>query len=458
MFSLILCGGAGTRLWPLSRQSLPKQFYPLFDQGSLFEAVVRRNLPLSNQFAIAANRAQAFMAFEQLALYGIREQRGVIEPVGRNTAPAIALVALGLPADELILVCPSDHLIVMEEEYHAAVRRAVELASEGRIVAFGITPTSCETGYGYIEHDGENIIQFKEKPDVGTAERYVSSGRFLWNSGMYCFMAKTYLAELDKHAPDLLVACERVYLSHGKPALLEPEMAEMESIPSISIDYAIMEKSGKASVVPCDIGWTDLGSFDSLFPVAYDPGLGNSVLSEDAPLFIGSAKNLVIGRGKKKIVLIDVEDIAVIDTEDALLVMKHGSGQRVKEAVDILKRDNSSLLEAHTTVKKPWGSISALLDTERVKVSKISILPGKGLSLRSDESSQEHLVCVDGAGKISQNGEMVDLVYDKEVFIQTGSEYRLECDGDESLIGIATRIGDCAGRVGRPIPMANDGE
>jgi mannose-1-phosphate guanylyltransferase len=227
--------------------------------------------------------------------------------------------------------------------------------------------------------------------------------------------------------------------------LLEPGKEQMESIPSISIDYAVMEKSSLASVVSCDIGWTDLGSFDSLFPVAFEPKVGNSVLTEEEPLFIDSKDNLVIGRGKKKIVLIDVEDTAVVDTEDALLVMRRGSGQRVKEAVDALKRENSALLDAHTTVNRPWGSYTLLLDTERVKVRRLTILPGKGISLHSHKYRQEHWVCVDGMGAALLNGAEKALSRDQEAFVQAGDLHSLACVGDQPVTVIETQIGEYFG-------------
>jgi mannose-1-phosphate guanylyltransferase len=358
MVSLILCGGSGTRLWPLSRQRLPKQFYPLFDQKSLFQGVIERNAVFTNRFLAAANMDQAFLAFDQLFKNGIKDKRGLIEPVGRNTAPAIALVACTLDPAEVILVNPSDHLIINVPAYNAAVKRAATLAESGKLVTFGIEPTYPETGYGYIEHEGERVLSFKEKPDAATAARYLSTGRYLWNAGIFCFTAGTFLSELEYLSPDVYSACRAVAdscLARGEGSLLEPTKEEMLKIPSISVDYALFERSDKVACVPCDIGWSDLGSFDSIYPISYNASLDNSVIAESVPLFIDSTKNLVISRGNKKVVLIDVEDLNVVDTEDALLIARRGSGQRVKEAVDSLKLESSSLLEAHTTVNRPWA-------------------------------------------------------------------------------------------------------
>jgi mannose-1-phosphate guanylyltransferase len=444
MISLILCGGSGTRLWPISRQQLPKQFYPLFDQQSLFQGVIERNLPFTDEFYVAANSDQSFLAFDQLAKRGITERKGLIEPIGRNTAPAIALVAMCVDPSEVILVNPSDHLIVKTESYRAACTRAIELAKAGRLVTFGITPSYPETGYGYIEHEGETVFSFKEKPDAPTAKAYLESGRFLWNAGIFCFTAGTFLAELARLSPDIHEACAVAFQgarSRANDALITPTPAEMGSIPAISVDYAVFERSDKVSVVPCDIGWNDLGSFDSLYSVSYDSDNGNSVLSESSPIFIDSKDNLVISRGEKKIVLIDMKGTSVIDTEDALLVVNRGSGQRVKEAVDLLKAESSPLLLSHMTVERPWGSYTVLLDTDRVKVKRLVVNPGQRISLQKHRFRQEHWVCIDGHGSVRLDDKDIAFERTVEVQIPALSLHRLACMGDEPLVVIETQIG-----------------
>jgi len=448
MVSLILCGGSGTRLWPISRQQMPKQFYPLFDQKSLFQSVLERNASFADSYAVASNADQSFLAFEQLSRRGVADRRGLIEPVGRNTAPAIALVAFTLDPSEEILVNPSDHLIVKQEAYAKAVARARELAREGKLVTFGIEPSYAETGYGYIEHEGENVLKFREKPDAKTAAEYLSTGRYLWNAGIFCFTAGTFLDELKKFSPEIYESCARVASackSRDGNALLRPSREEMESIPAKSIDYAVMEKSDRVAVVPCDIGWSDLGSFDSLYPVSLDPATGNSVLTETKPLFIDSRDNLVISRGDKKIVMIDMTDTSVVDTEDALLVVKRGSGQRVKEAVDVLKTESSCLLQAHTTVMRPWGSYTVLLDTDRVKVKRLVVNPGQRISLQKHKFRQEHWVCIDGKGVVSLDGKNIAFERTVEVQIPALGIHRLECVGKEPLVVIETQIGSYFG-------------
>lgn len=423
---------------------MPKQFYPLFDDKSLFQGVIERNSFFTCAYAVAANIEQSFLAYEQLSKNGISDRRGLIEPIGRNTAPAIALIAFTLDPDEIMLVNPSDQLIVKADAYQDAVRRAQILAKEGKLVTFGIEPSYPETGYGYIEHGGEKVLSFKEKPDAKTASAYLATGQYLWNAGIFCFTAGTFLSELERLSPEVYHACKAIAeqaMVRGGKFLLEPTRSEMESIPSISVDYAVLERSDRVAVIPCDIGWSDLGSFDSLYPVTYDKGKRNSILSNVDPLFIGSENNLVISRGDKKVVLIDMQDTSVIDTEDALLVVKRGSSQRVKEAVDHLKVESSTLLLAHTTVMRPWGSYTVLLDTDRVKVKRLVVNPGQRISLQKHQHRQEHWVCIDGSGIVQLDGKEVSFERTVEIRIPSQSIHRLECTGSEPLVVIETQIG-----------------
>jgi mannose-1-phosphate guanylyltransferase len=344
MTNLILCGGAGTRLWPLSRNSRPKQFYPLFGGKSIFQETVERNRVVADRFWVAANLVQMELARDQLVSCGNPPAQFLIEPVGRNTAPAIALACLALPADEVVFVTPSDHRMNRQENYWRAVGRAKTLAEQGFLVTFGITPSFPETGFGYIEADGEAVKSFREKPDAVTAQVYVDSGRYLWNSGMFVFRAGTYVEELGKHCPEVLEPSLRA-LAAGKTAVgIEPSLADMNAIPSISIDYAVMEKSDRVKVVACDPGWSDLGSFDALADEVPPSTQGNSVLGAVNPIHIDCRNNLVVG-GSRKIALVDVEDLMVIDTPDALLIVKRGNSQKVKDVVNELKTSDPHLLQ-----------------------------------------------------------------------------------------------------------------
>lgn len=454
MKNLILCGGIGTRLWPLSRKLMPKQFYPLINGKSLFEDTVLRNLDVCDGYLLATNQDQYLLAVNQLLSHDLKESGGVIEPCGRNTAPAIALTCFGLTSDEVILVTPSDHLISNKTEYHKVLRQAEKLALEGNLVTFGIKPTFPETGFGYIEAAKDstsgsfNVISFKEKPVLSVAEDYLRSGNYYWNSGMFCFKAGVFLEELKKYSPNVYSTCKTVYEGCSNSRIdngCSPDYESMMNIPSISIDYAVMEKSEKVKVVPSDIGWSDLGSFDSVYDEMYNPVKENAVLCGNEPILINSTQNLIMSDGtlssNRKIVCVDVADLLIVDSEDALLVVKRGSSQKVKEVVSILQRENSSLLNTPVTVKRPWGNYTLLQDMPTFKVKRLEITPGKRLSLQYHHKRQEHWTIVEGIAKIQIGEEIKTYSRNDSIYISTGSKHRLENIGQIPLVIIETQIG-----------------
>jgi mannose-1-phosphate guanylyltransferase len=350
MTNIILCGGSGTRLWPISRPEYPKQFCKLYGSKSLFQATVERNSAFSKDILVVTNAAHAPLAEEQLQALGRGGKASfVLEPVGRNTAPALALACLSLPADEIVLVTPSDHVIRDEVAYRRAVEDAVLAAQSGLLVTFGLEPEYPETGFGYIEAGeplpgipGRSVSSFREKPSKEKAESYCREGNFFWNSGMFCFKAGAYLSELERYAPDILEASEKAYLNGTRPLItahnsrcLMPQYGDMAAIRAVSIDYAVMERTEKAGVIPCSIGWNDVGSFDALYDISEKDEAGN-VLSESS-LATDSRRNLVLGDGKK-VVLVGLEDCIVVDTPDALLVVARGKSQGVKKAVEKLEK------------------------------------------------------------------------------------------------------------------------
>lgn len=443
MTNLILCGGIGSRLWPVSRSLMPKQFYPLINGKSLFEDTLKRNNELVDSFALALNRDQFLLAQDQMLSNDLKSTYTLIEPCGRNTAPAIALVCLSMPKDEVLLVTPSDHLISNKSEYTNVLKRAKLLAEGGNLVTFGIKPTFAETGFGYIEADNEDVVSFKEKPDSKTAEIYFKSGNYYWNSGMFCFTAETFLSELEKYSPDVYNACVNVHNSCDKNEI-EPTNEDMLKIPSISIDYAVMEKSKKVKVVPSDIGWSDLGSFDSLYTEMYTPLKENAIVGQDNVILIDSTNNLIMS-DNRKVACVDVEDLLIVDSVDALLIAKRGSSQKVKDVVSTLKQEGSSLLEAPVTVKRPWGSYTVLQDEETFKVKQIEVKSGKRLSLQYHEKREEHWTIVDGSARVTIGDKEVTLGRNETVFIPKGVKHRLENLGHTTLVLIETQIGSYFG-------------
>lgn len=330
MKTVILCGGSGTRLWPISTDDHPKQFLPLFENESLFTKTIKRNN--SDSFIIISNAKHKNLVKEQapdnsLLLY---------EEVGRNTAPAIALACFFSNPDDLLLIVPSDHLIQKQDNYEQAIEKAKEFALAGNLVTFGIKPTHPETGYGYIESDQNDVLSFKEKPNFETAKTYLEKGNYFWNSGMFCFQAKTFLSELKEHAQDIYEQCQRFHskITDKNDIILREE--KLLTIRSESIDYAVMEKSNKVKVVPSDLGWSDLGSYDSLDEHLSKDDNGNTICSNNINL--DSKNNLIINESKKVITTFDVEGLIIVNTDDAVLIGKKGESQKVKEILAKLKK------------------------------------------------------------------------------------------------------------------------
>lgn len=340
MVSLILCGGSGTRLWPVSRKSSPKQFVKIFKGESLFGNTLNRNRALSSSYFIATG--EALLPFIEDEMEG-ESYRVLLEPAGRNTAPAMALVCMALDPEEIVLATPSDHIIRDIPSYEASMKQAQSWAEEGWLVTFGIVPAYAETGYGYIEMGEENrVLSFKEKPDRKRAEEYVAQGNCYWNSGMFCFKAGVFLEELKKHSPEVYDACRKTAEKFQAGQTVQPSLQDMMAIPSISVDYAVMEKSSRVKCVPSDMGWNDVGSFNSIYREYSEKEGDNVVLSSenDSLVAIAAKRNLVLSN--KKTVIIDVDDLVIAETDDAILITKRESSQRVKEAVELLK--GSSLL------------------------------------------------------------------------------------------------------------------
>ncbi|MBN2896903.1 MAG: mannose-1-phosphate guanylyltransferase/mannose-6-phosphate isomerase [Campylobacterales bacterium] len=443
MTHILLCGGSGTRLWPISRTLMPKQFVKLFEGRSLYQLTQLRNAKVAAKSLIVSNDAQYFLAIDQSAeLGGHSQQRYILEPVGRNTAPAIALACFDVADDEVVLVTPADHLIKDEAAYVQAVERAKVLAEAGHLVTFGIKPAYPETGFGYIEAEGENVRSFKEKPDAQTAQSYIDAGNFYWNSGMFCFKAGVFLQELETHAPEIYAQSKAAYERAHNDGMLRVKHDDMIAIPEESIDYAVMERSDKIKVVSADIGWSDVGSFDALDAELPKDHAGNTHSAK--LLAIDAHDNLVIA-SDRTVAAVDVDDLIIVDTPDALLINRKGSSQKVKEVVARLKQSGSELHHIHLTAHRPWGTYTVLEDTPGYKIKRIVVKPGKRLSLQKHYHRSEHWIVVSGTALVTVGTEEILVRPNESTYIPMGTAHRLENPGKIDLILIEAQVGEYTG-------------
>ncbi len=456
MTNIILCGGSGTRLWPISRTLMPKQFVKLFENRSLFQLTVERNHTLCDRQYIVSNTEQYFLALDQLEEMQLRRNYFLLEPIGRNTAPAIALACLDMNPEEIVMVSPSDHLIKNQTAYKKVVGKAKLLAANDYLVTFGITPKYAETGFGYIEAEDDNVKAFHEKPDVATAQGYIDSGNYYWNSGMFCFKAGVFLEELKTYAPDIYEASIIAYNNAKNTELkgtasyddmIRISHQNMADIPEESIDYAVMEKSKRVKVVAADIDWSDMGSFDALYEELEADSNGNkrlSVSNETVENISNNAHNNLIV-SDKLVTTIDVDDLIIVDTADALLVSKKGSGQKIKDVVKVLKERASELPNIHLTAHRPWGSYTVLEDTPGYKIKRIVVKPGKRLSLQKHFHRNEHWIVVSGTATVTV-GDTIRLVRPNEsTYIKMGEVHRLENQGKIPVVLIEAQVGEYTG-------------
>ena len=453
MTNIILCGGSGTRLWPISRTLMPKQFVKLFDDKSLFELTVERNASVCDKNLIVSNIEQYFLALDLLdenPKFDIKNSTFLLEPVGRNTAPAIALACMMLDKEEIVLVTPSDHLIKDEAEYEKVLLQAKELASKDNLVTFGITPSFAETGFGYIEariedlglsDEGMNVVKFHEKPDLETAKKYLKEGNYFWNSGMFCFKAGVFLNELKKYSPEIYDASAKALENSVHGEMVRVRHEDMINIPEDSIDYAVIEKSDIVKVIPSDIDWSDVGSFDALYEEFPKDENGNT--KYDKHISIDSKNNLIYGVDKY-ISTIDVEDLIIVDTGDALLVSKKGSSQKVKQVVAELKK-NTELHNIHLTGYRPWGSYTVLEDTVGYKIKRIEVKPGKRLSLQKHFHRNEHWIVVSGTATVTIGDKEYLVRPNESTYIKMGEVHRLANNGKIPVILIEAQVGEYTG-------------
>jgi mannose-1-phosphate guanylyltransferase/mannose-6-phosphate isomerase len=449
---VILSGGSGTRLWPMSRTHYPKQFLPLVGDNSLLQQAALRAAGADGFAAplAIANEEHRFLIAEQLREIGVVPQALILEPVGRNTAPAVCVAALRLAESDpaaLMLVMPSDHAIDDGAAFHAAIGCAAAAARAGFLVTFGVTPERAETGYGYIERGkklagvegGFAVARFVEKPDAATAERYVAAGDFFWNSGIFLFPASLYLGELERLRPDMLAACRQALAeARADDDFVRLDRAAFADCPADSIDYAVMEHTARAAVVPVRMGWSDLGSWDALWETAKKDADGNAlagnVLAEDTRnSYIRSEAGLVAALG--------VEDLVVVATKDAVMLAPKGRAQDVRSLVARLIAENRTEADALPVVHRPWGSYETLHAGHRVQVKHIVVKPGGKLSLQMHHHRAEHWVVVQGTARIRRGDEEVMLTEDQSTYIPLGTWHRLENPGKIPLHVIEVQSG-----------------
>lgn len=439
MTNIILCGGSGTRLWPISRAMMPKQFVKLFHEKSLFELTLERNKPFCDKQFIVSNAEQYFLAIDQID--NTSKASFLLEPVGRNTAPAIALACLALDPEEIVLVTPSDHLIKDQQAYEIVLEKAKKQAEQDKLVTFGIMPSYPEVGYGYIEASGVDVLSFKEKPDEKTAQAYIDAGNYYWNSGMFCFKAGKFLEELKQYAEDIYTTSKQAYEKANKDDMIRIRYEDMNVIPEDSIDYAVMEQSKEVKVIASDITWSDLGSFDALYEELPKDENGNTNVADQ--ITIGSKNNLILS--EKMVATVDLEDLIIINTDDALLVSKKGSSQKVKEVVKLLKEGNSDLPNIHTTAHRPWGTYTVLEDTNKYKIKRIVVKPGKRLSLQKHFHRSEHWVVVSGTATVTRGEDEYLVRANESTYIPMGEIHRLENVGKIPLVMIEAQVGEYLG-------------
>ena len=444
MINLILCGGNGTRLWPISRTLMPKQFVKLFQNKSLFQLTVERNSRMCESQMIVSNSDQYFLALDQLEEMKKTNNQFLLEPVARNTAPAIALACMALKSDEIVLVTPSDHLIKDEVSYESVLVKAKKLAEANNLVTFGIKPTFAETGFGYIEAVNEyDVKAFYEKPDFATAQKYLDAGNFYWNSGIFMFKAGVFLAELQKYAPTIYASCVEAFENKkADNATVRIQHSYMEAIQEESIDYAVMEHSDIVKVVQSDIAWSDLGSFDALAEEFDTDENGNSI---DENIIAIHSKNNFVHTSDRMVTLADIDDLIVVDTPDALLITKRGSSQKIKEIVKELKGRETELHNIHQTAHRPWGTYTVLEDTPGYKIKRIEVKPGKRLSLQKHLHRNEHWIVVSGTATVTV-GEETRLVRPNEsTYIKMGEVHRLANEGKIPVVLIEAQVGEYTG-------------
>jgi mannose-1-phosphate guanylyltransferase/mannose-6-phosphate isomerase len=454
---VLLSGGSGTRLWPLSREAYPKQFLALAGEDTMLQATWRRVAAIANSPPIVvAGEDHRFLVAEQLRQIGAPTPAILLEPMGRNTAPAIAAAAMQAMRggrDPLLLVLPSDHVVRDEVAFRAAVAAAMRAAEAGALVTFGIVPDAPETGFGYIQADTgasgqvhgngvRPVARFVEKPDAAAAQAFVDAGGYYWNSGMFLFLASRYLEELQRYRADILDGVRAAFDAAQRDGdFIRLDKHAFAACPSESIDYAVMEKTAMAGVLPVDIGWNDVGSWSALWDVSPQDADGNAhhgdVIAIDSRNTYAYARRLVA--------LVGVDDLVVVETDDAILVARKDKVQQVKDVVAQLKVEKRSQAALHREVHRPWGSYDSIDIGDGFQVKRIKVKPGARLSLQSHTQRAEHWIVVRGHARVTRDNDVFELHANQSTYIPIGAKHRLENPGSGMLELIEVQSGDYLG-------------
>ncbi|MCS4274569.1 MULTISPECIES: mannose-1-phosphate guanylyltransferase/mannose-6-phosphate isomerase [Raoultella] len=435
---VVMAGGTGSRLWPMSRELFPKQFLRLTNERSMLQETIVRLQGLETAAPLLiCNEQHRFLAAEQLREINKLSNNIILEPVGRNTAPAIALAALSADSDDIedpiLLILAADHVIEDVNKFHQAIKQAIPLAEQGKLVTFGIVATGPETGYGYIQR-GENLCdicsafsvkRFVEKPDLATAQEYISNGEYYWNSGMFLFKASRYLEELQKFRPDILDACVRSMESVKQDAIQDFIRVESETFincPDDSVDYAVMEKTKDAVVIPLDAGWNDVGSWSALWSINQRDENDNAI---EGDVYTHNVSNCYINTDDSLVVAIGVENLVIVNTKDAVLIINKDQVQDVKKVVEFLKHNERREYRLHRESYRPWGHHDNIVNTLKYNVNRVTVKPGGKFSLQRHLHRAEHWVVLSGTAEVTLEDKVFYLTENQSTFIPAGSTHML---------------------------------
>jgi len=447
---VILSGGSGTRLWPLSRKQHPKQYLSLADEQTMLQATIQRLQGLENLGCpiVICNQEHRFLVAEQLQQINIEKPMIILEPEGKNTAPAIAAAAHYIK-DGLMLILPADHIIQDTQAFHQSINIAIKQAEQDKLVTFGITPVEPNTGYGYIEKSSEIVDQvykikrFVEKPGLETAKQYLKDGNYLWNSGMFLFTAQNYLKELNKYNAKISESCKQaIEKAKQDYDFLRLDSAAFSESPADSIDYAVMEKTENAAVVPLDAGWNDIGNWSALYQIG-EKDKNNNVIKGNA--ITTETTNSYINANHHMIATIGIDDLIIVDTADATLVASKDKTQQVKQIVEQLQQQNRTEEQLHRKVYRPWGWYDTIDNGHRFKVKRICVTPGATLSLQKHHHRAEHWIIVKGTAKITNGNKTELLTENQSTYIPIGTAHRLENPGKLPLEMIEVQSGSYLG-------------